>query len=69
MTKTINLEGAIRRLEEISAQLNGDISIEESIKLYTEAVKLIETANTKLDAAKLKVEKLSAAKEQKDESV
>lgn len=69
MTKTINLEGAIRRLEEISAQLNGDISIDESIKLYTEAVKLIETANTKLDAAKLKVEKLSAAKEQKDESV
>ena len=62
MSKTVTLESSIARLEEIVAALEGDISIDEAIDL----------AGAKLEAAKLKVEKLSAAKttmEAQDESV
>ena len=37
MSKSITLEGAVGRLEEILARMNGEISIDESIKLYGEA--------------------------------
>ena len=40
------------------AQLGGEISVDDSIKLYGEAVKLVEFADKKLEAARLKVEKL-----------
>lgn len=63
MTKPTTLEASLARLEEIVAQLNGELSIDDAIKLYGEAVKLISFAGEKLDAAKLKVEKLSAVKE------
>ena len=58
MTKPTTLESAIKRLEEIVAQLGGEISVDDSIKLYGEAVKLVEFADKKLEAARLKVEKL-----------
>lgn len=58
MTKLTTLESAIKRLEEIVAQLGGEISVDDSIKLYGEAVKLVEFADKKLEAARLKVEKL-----------
>ena len=69
MSKSITLEGAVGRLEEILARLNGEISIDESIKLYGEAVKLIDFATGKLETARLKVEKLTAPKEAGDEPV
>ena len=58
MTKPTTLESAIKRLEEMVAQLGGEISVDDSIKLYGEAVKLVEFADKKLEAARLKVEKL-----------
>ena len=69
MSNSITLEGAVGRLEEILARMNGEISIDESIKLYGEAVKLIDFANGKLETARLKVEKLTAPKEAGDEPV
>ena len=69
MSKSITLEGAVGRLEEILARMNGEISIDESINLYGEAVKLIDFANGKLETARLKVEKLTAPKEAGDEPV
>lgn len=69
MSKTMNLEGAVKRLEEIAAQMGGELFIDESIKLYTEAVKLLDFANGKLEDAKLKVEKLTSAKEESDEQL
>ena len=62
MTKTMTLEAAVARLEEIAAKLGGDVSIDD-------AVKLLDFANGKLEAAKLKVEKLAAPKETEDEPV
>ena len=69
MTKTMTLEAAVARLEEIAAKLGGDVSIDDAVKLYGEAVELLDFANGKLDAAKLKVEKLEAPKETEDEPV
>ena len=40
MTKTMTLEAAVARLEEIAAKLGGDVSIDDAVKLYGEAVKL-----------------------------
>lgn len=59
MAKQISLEEAIARIEQIADQMAGDISIDESITLYAEAVKLIEYAGGKLETARQKVEKLS----------
>lgn len=69
MSKTMNLEEAVKRLEEIAEQMGGDISIDDSIKLYTEAVKLLNFASGKLETAKLKIEKLTAEKEESDEQL
>lgn len=63
MSKITTLEGSIKRLEEIVAQMGGDLPIDEAIKLYGEAVKLIDFAGVKLDSAKLKVEKLTATEQ------
>lgn len=58
--KQQTLETAIQRLEEITAQMNdSELTVDQSIALYTEAVKLIEFSEKKLADAKLKVEKLS----------
>ena len=59
MAKQMTLEEAISRVEIIAEKLEGEISIDESITLYAEAVKLIEYAGVKLDTARQKVEKLS----------
>ncbi len=48
--KEITFEQALNRLEEITESLeNGDFSLEESIKLYEEGVKLIKLCNSKLE--------------------
>ena len=69
MTKSITLVAAVARLVLSAAKLGGDVSIDDAVKLYGEAVKLLDFANGKLDAAKLKVEKLAAPKETEDEPV
>lgn len=62
MTKPATLEAAVKRLEEIAVMMDGDISLDESLKLYGEATKLIELASERIETAKLQVEKLSAGK-------
>lgn len=69
MSKSMSLEAAIKRLEEIAAKMSEDISIDDSIKLYAEAVKLLDFANGKLETAKLKIEKLTAVKEESNEQL
>lgn len=59
MAKQMSLEEAITRVEQIADKLAGEISIDESIALYAEAVKLIDYAGNKLETARQKVEKLS----------
>lgn len=60
MKKTQSFEQAMKRLEEISQILErGEISLEESIKLYQEGTKLIEFCQNKLDEAQKIIQKLS----------
>jgi exodeoxyribonuclease VII small subunit len=60
MKKSQNFEQAMKRLEEISQILeSGEISLEDSIKLYQEGTKLIEFCQGKLDEAQKTVQKLS----------
>lgn len=60
MKKTQNFEQAMKRLEEISQTLeSGEISLEESIRLYQEGTKLIEFCQGKLEEAQKMVQKLS----------
>ncbi|MEM1282892.1 MAG: exodeoxyribonuclease VII small subunit, partial [Chlamydiota bacterium] len=55
----INFEKAFVRLEEILEKLNsGNISLDDSLKMYEEADKLITTCGKKLTDAERKVEKL-----------
>ena len=53
----LSFEKAIEKLEEISEQLrSGNLSIEESTKLYQESVKYFEMCNKILADAKQKIE-------------
>ena len=67
MAKTMTLEAAIVRLEEIAAKMGEEISLDDAMKLYEESVKLIDFANKKLETARLRIEKLNG--ENRDESV
>ena len=46
----------MKRLSEISEQMNGDIPLETSIKLYSEAAELVKKCREYIDSAKLAVE-------------
>ena len=49
-------ENAMARLEEISKILSeNNVTLDESLKLYAEGVKLLKFCNTKLDQAQLKI--------------
>ena len=50
---------SVARLEEIVSTLGGDVPLDEAVKLYAEAVKLVDFSNGKIEAARLKIEKLS----------
>lgn len=65
--QAMTLEEALTRLEEISEAMDGKITIDESLTLYGEAVKLIDFANAKLNTAKQKVEKLMAKPEETED--
>ncbi len=50
-------ESALARLEEITNELeHGEISLEKSLKLFDEGIKLADFCNQKLSEAKAKVE-------------
>ena len=49
-------ENAMGRLEEISQILSeNNVTLDESLKLYAEGVKLLKFCNTKLEQAQLKI--------------
>ena len=56
--QNISFEQAMIRLEEITVLIeNGNISLDESVKLYEEGVKLTGICETLLDNAQLKLSK------------
>ena len=55
-----NFEGAIARLEEITAKLeSGELSLEDSIALYTEGVEIAAICHKKLGEAEGQIAKLT----------
>ncbi len=58
----MDFEKAMGRLTEISARMNSsELPIEESMKLYAEAVQLTKECREYIEKAKLQVEQLEAA--------
>lgn len=58
--KTLKFEEAIARIEEIVTQLErGDAPLDQSVALFEEGTKLIQSCNGLLDSAEQKVFKLS----------
>lgn len=54
--KSFSFEDAMKRLEEIVRLLeNGQVSLDESIKLYEEGISLVNSANSLLTNAKQKL--------------
>jgi exodeoxyribonuclease VII small subunit len=59
MSKKINFENALKRLEQIVQRLeSGDLSLDESLRLFEEGVELSRLCTKKLSEAEAKVEKL-----------
>ena len=57
--KQIHFEEAFKRLEKIVGNLeSGDLSLEESIKLFEEGIGLTEACKTRLDDAEKKIQLL-----------
>ncbi|HJH27040.1 MAG TPA: exodeoxyribonuclease VII small subunit [Methanophagales archaeon] len=57
--ETITFEDAMKKLESIVETLGeGNLSLEESLKMFEEGMELCKFCNTKLDEAGYKVEKL-----------
>ena len=57
----MDLERSMSRLAEISEKMSGELPLEESMKLYTEAVELTKQCREYINAAKLTIEQLEAA--------
>jgi exodeoxyribonuclease VII small subunit len=56
-------EGALKRLEEIVAQLEGNkLELEQSLQIFEEGVKLVRFCTGRLDAAERRIEILLADK-------
>lgn len=56
----MTFESAMRRLEEIVSELEtGDLSLEDSIKVYEEGIKLNKFCAAKLDETEKKIKKLA----------
>lgn len=65
MDKNLCFESAYKRLEEILEKLNSEqLSLEESLKLYEEADRLIALCNEKLSHAEQKVQTLIKGRNQ-----
>ena len=60
MAEKLSFEQSMRRLEEIARTLEqGEIGLDESIELYSQAAKLLAACQKKIDAAQLKIEKIN----------
>jgi len=61
MKNNITLEEGFSLLQQITDKLqNGELSIEDSIKLYEEGTMLVKHCQEKLDKASLKITELSS---------
>ena len=60
MELEMDFEGEMKRLEEIAAKMAEEVSLEESLKLYTEAVELSKRLSEYIRGAKLRIEQLEA---------
>ena len=59
MKQEINFETALKRLEEIVAQLEkGNIDLDKSLKLFEEGVELVKLCDTKLKEVEVKAAKI-----------
>lgn len=64
----INYEKSVARLEEITDKLeNGNLPLEEMMKLYEEGTALAAKCSKVLDVAQLKITELSAGKAKNDD--
>lgn len=57
----MEFEKSMSRLAEISEQMGGELSLEQSMKLYTEAVGLVKQCREYINTARLTIERLEAA--------
>lgn len=57
----MDLEKSMARLQEISELMSGELPLEQSMKLYTEAVELTKQCREYINDAKLTIERLEAA--------
>ena len=68
MAKAQTLEQSFEKLEQIIGNLeNGDVSLEDSFKLYNEGMKLIENCNQQLDKVEKKIVVLNQKEGDEDE--
>ena len=68
MAKAQTLEQSFEKLEQIIGNLeNGDVSLEDSFKLYNEAMKLIQNCNQQLDKVEKKIVVLNQKEGDEDE--
>ena len=68
MAKAQTLEQAFEKLEQIIGNLeNGDVSLEDSFKLYNEGMKLIQNCNQQLDKVEKKIVVLNQKEGDEDE--
>ena len=58
-SKTVELEVAMKRLDEVVAKLSGEgVELEEALALYEEGVSLVRTCNERLENARRKINKI-----------
>ena len=68
MAKAQTLEQSFEKLEQIIGNLeNGDVSLEDSFKLYNEGMKLIQNSNQQLDKVEKKIVVLNQKEGDEDE--
>ena len=68
MAKAQTLEQSFEKREQIIGNLeNGDVSLEDSFKLYNEGMKLIQNCNQQLDKVEKKIVVLNQKEGDKDE--
>ena len=68
MEKAQTLEQSFEKLEQIIGNLeNGDVSLEDSFKLYNEGMKLIQNCNQQLDKVEKKIVVLNQKEGDEDE--
>lgn len=68
MAKAQTLEQSFEKLEQIIGNLeNGDVSLEDSFKLYNEGMKMIQNCNQQLDKVEKKIVVLNQKEGDEDE--